>query len=116
VIEYAMASYYMTKSAHTYIAPYFNSQSDFEDRSGGGNWPDFTYEHGAALDAKPLIKGLIYRRTFDKLLALVNPSSTKSAVYDLGGVYHGFDGVRYTGTITLAPLTGLTLLPGEPTR
>ena len=116
VVEYAMASYYMTKRSHTYIAPYFGNPAAFEDQSPGGMWPDFTYQHGAATDAAPVVTGGVFKRAFANLLVLMNPSSTIGVTYELSGVYHDFDGTRYVGKIALPPLTGLTLLPAEARR
>ena len=113
VVEYALASYYLTKTAHTYIAPYFTTPAAYADLSANGPWPDFSYQHGAAIDAAPVVTGGVYRRAFANLLALVNPSPTTAATYRLPGAYHDFGGTRYAGTISLPPLTALTLLPGE---
>ena len=111
VVEYALASYYLTKTAHTYLAPYFTNPAAYADLSANGPWPDFSYQHGAAIDAAPVVTGGVYRRAFANLLALVNPSPTTAASYTLSGAYHDFDGARYGGTISLPPLTALTLLP-----
>lgn len=111
VVAYALASYYMTKNSHTYIAPYFTHPAAYSDLSANGPWPEFAYQHGAAIDQKPVAVGGIYRRAFERLLALINPSPTASASYSLPGRYRDFDGTQYAGRIIIPPLTALTLVP-----
>lgn len=119
VVEYAVASYLIGKGDRSYIANFFadatscNSAFYCADRATAA-WPQFNLTHGAA--AGPMrVTGNIYHRTFAKVIALVNPSTTTAFKYDLGAsVYHRSDCTRYTGTITVPPITGLVLLNGEP--
>ncbi len=51
VVEYAVASYLITKSAHTYLFPYFDNGATyaaFFDDKVDGAWPEFWWRHGAA--------------------------------------------------------------------
>jgi hypothetical protein len=50
----------------------------------------------------------VYRRTFTKGIALVNPTTSTYTV-SLGGSYKDLDGVRRT-SITMAPHTGEVLV------
>jgi hypothetical protein len=54
--------------------------------------------------------GVFYRQ-FEKVLALVNPSSIFPAEFDLGADAHWLDlrGMSYTGKVMLAPASGLVL-------
>jgi len=119
VLEYATASYLLTKNAHTYFLWFFDNgktgdSSSFTDQSPGGIWPELYWSHGAAQEATTVVGG-VYRRMFANGLALLNPSTSGSAPYALGNsVYHSFDGHRFTGTITLPPVTGKVLIVGEP--
>lgn len=113
VVAFALASYYMTKRSHTYIAPYFTYTAAYSDLSAKGPWPDFAYRHGAAIDQTPVVVGGVYRRAFEKLLALVNPSSVAAASYQLDSTYQSFDGKQYAGRIELPPLTALILIPAR---
>lgn len=110
VLEYAVASYLLTKNAHTYIAWYFDdgktgNTSFFNDPS---SWPQLSWHHGAALEAMVEVGG-VYRRTFENGLALVNPSTQHDATYELSAVHEDFDGVARHGRITLPPVSALLL-------
>ena len=48
-------------------------------------------------------------------MVLVNASSAAASPYNFGSsVYHEDNGNRWTGTISIPPLTGLMLHNGEP--
>jgi hypothetical protein len=115
VLEYALASYLLTKNAHTYVVWYFDdgktgSLSYFNDPSP---WPQLSWTHGAAREAMTEVEG-VYRRTFEHGLALLNPSTNQSAKYRLSGAYRDFDGASYSGTVTLPPESALILINGAP--
>lgn len=76
--------------------------------------PDTYWQHGAA--AGPMtVTGGVYNRTFANGLPLVNPSSTATVTYNLGAsVYNTSDGLRYTGVVSMAPVSGLILRNGAP--
>jgi len=119
VVEYAAASYLLLKNAHTYMTMYFDSGSAggpgyYNENTPTAFWPQFYLTHGVASGAYA-VTGNVYYRTFASLLALVNPSTTLSRTYDLGAsVYHRSDCTRFTGVITIPPITGMVLLNGEP--
>lgn len=116
VVEYAVASYLITKNSHTYLFPYFDNGSTyaaFVDDKPGGAWPELWWQHGRALGAYQIANGVYYRR-FANGIALLNPSSATSASFDLANeVYRGFDSKRYAGRVSLPPVTGLLLKTDE---
>jgi len=110
VLEYAVASYLLTKNARTYIAWYFDDGRDgtpahFNDPAA---WPQLRWRHGAALEAMTERNG-VYRRRFTNGIALVNPSTRHSVEYELDEAYEDFEGVGYRGRVTLGPVSALIL-------
>jgi hypothetical protein len=120
VVEFAVASYLIVKNTHTYLSMYFSDgnpgggTASFNDHTPTAAWPQFYLTHGVARGPYSVI-GNVYHRAFANAVALVNPSTELSRTYDLGSkVYHRSDCRRYTGTVTLPPITGMVLLNGEP--
>lgn len=119
IVEYAVASYLLSKTDYSYMAYFFadeascNSSFYCDDRATA-SWPQFRLIHGEAKEAYR-VTDYVYHRAFANLLALVNPSATTAHTYSLGAaVYHRSDCTRYSGTITVPAMTGLVLLNGEP--
>jgi len=115
VVQYAMASYYLTNMGHTWVAPYSVTAGDYSDQSPKAVWPELYKSLGTAVDAPPTSgdSNGIWSRKFSGGIAIVNPSSTLSEPFTLSGNYHNLDGTPYSGTITLPPVTGMTLLSGS---
>jgi hypothetical protein len=121
VLQWALASHLLVKTDHAYIETYFTDDNAFDDWATGGAWPELYWTHGVTTRPTPPssppygIASGTYWREFANGLVLVNPSTTASTVYDLGsGIFHTFDGLRYTGLFTLPPTTAVILINGEP--
>lgn len=115
VVEYVTAAYCLTNMGHTWIAPYSLTPSDFSDQTPQAQWPDLYQVPGAAIDPRPISSdgnGVWHRQT-KNMECVVNPSSTVTKTFTLpAGQWHDIDGTPYSGTISLPPLTALTLRSG----
>lgn len=120
MVEFAVASYLIGKGSHGYLLWFFSNgaicdTSYFCDNDITANWPQFWLHHGPAA-GRFTVTGNVYHRNFAKALALVNPSIAMTFTYDLGSnVHHRSNCTRYTGKISLPPMTGMVLINGEPT-
>lgn len=100
--DWTMANYLMIKGDHTYLS---NEGDSFPT-----DIPDFYIPVGKALTNMQLIDG-VYWRQFDNALALVNPSETVSATYDLGsGAWYDSFGTINRGKITIPASSARVLL------
>ena len=107
-LQYNVASYLLVKDRHSYQELFYENFALFE------RYPPLLYLHHGSPIGGMAVRNGIYYRTFEKAVALVNPSSTISRAYDLGpNVYHGPDCKRYEGNVLLPPISGLVLKLGE---
>jgi hypothetical protein len=120
VVEFAVASYLIIKNRHTYLFTYFDNGTTggvgaFNDETPTARWPQLSLRHGAAT-GKHAVTGGVYHREFADALAIVNPSRSEGKTFDVGSrAYHRSDCARYSGLVTVPPMTGMVLLKGEPT-
>lgn len=107
-IIYGLASYLLVKNDNAYQAIVDSpDRNDFQDYVSDQYWV-----HGAASGARTLTGG-VYYRDFANGKVLVNPSSTDTVTYDLStSVYHTYDGLNWTGVVTLTPVTAMILHSG----
>ena len=105
VINWALANYLLMKGDWTYVAwPTEDAYGKFDD------YPELYLPIGRPLE--PFTRdGGIYRRRFEKVLALVNPAKSASASYQLDpGRWHDLHGTERQGTLELPPGSGLVLV------
>ena len=109
-IMYNLASYLLIKNAHTYQTLLYRDVAAFEDFS-----PDFYLRHGAPVEQMRRSPEGVYHRRFTHALALLNPSGSRVATYDLGDAMHrNSQGQQFTGAVAIPPVTGMILLSGAP--
>ena len=112
VMDYALASYCLTKTAHSWVMPYSIDAASFSDVT-----PELRVVHGPALEKPPTggdAAGIWHRR-FARLECIVNPSSKTAARFTLPeGQWRDFSGALYRGVIALPPITGKLLVPETP--
>jgi hypothetical protein len=104
IINWALANYLLVKGDRTYVA------WPTEDVYGKlDEYPELYLPIGRPLEVFTR-DGDIYRRRFEKVLALVNPAKSAPASYHLdAGPWHDLQGKERTGTIELPPGSGLVL-------
>jgi hypothetical protein len=112
-VQWALASYLMTKEHHDAIYVAQVSGTTY----GSDAWHnEYLAMVGAACGAMTASGG-VYVRSFATGVAIVNPSSSASASYTLpAGTYTDLYGKSVTGTVTLAPHSGLVLIVGGAPR
>jgi hypothetical protein len=76
-------------------------------------FPEYDYALGAPTGAYSVTSSGVYQRTFADGLALVNPTGSSQTV-TLGGSYSG-SGLSHVSTVTMAPQSGLVLMPDAGT-
>lgn len=107
VLDWSLANYLLLKGDRSYLAIVS------EDHYGPGfqDFPDLYLETGKPLGDFTAEAGA-YARRFERALALVNPSSTATASYDLGDKeWADLDGQRYRGFLELPPGSAHVLVP-----
>lgn len=120
LVEYTIASYLIVKNKHTYISMFFGDgdrcgiAAFCEDVYPSATWPHLYLEHGSP-EARFAVRDGIYFRPFKNSVALVNPSTDSAHTFDLGvASFYRYDCNRYTGRVTLLPVSGMVLLKDKP--
>jgi len=106
-VQWALANYFLVKNnaSGLWICGYQQYGTLF-------NRPEYAAAKvGSATDDMHADQGT-YARDFTNGLTLVNPSSTSSVTVLLTGTYHDLYGNVVSGSITLAPASGIVLLNG----
>jgi hypothetical protein len=109
ILDWSLANYLLMKGDRTYLAwPTEGVYGRFD------NYPQLYLPIGRPL--QPLSReGNVYRRRFEKVIALVNPASTAAASYRLeAGRWYDLTGLRRSGVVSLPPASGLILVGGRP--
>jgi len=104
VINWALANYLLMKGDWTYVAwPTEDAYGKFDD------YPELYLPIGRPLESFTR-DGTVFRRHFEKVLALVNPARSAPASYQLEpGRWHDLQGAERQGTLELPPGSGLVL-------
>lgn len=104
--NWSLANHLLMKGDHSYL-----SWQDQDDYGALVEYAELYLPTGRALEAFAK-DGDVYRRRFEEVLALVNPSPTATASYPLEGNWHDLQGDARRGTLALPPLSGLVLIKG----
>lgn len=104
-VSWALANYLMIKGDRTYVAwPMQYGSAELND------FPELYLPIGRPLeDFHPV--GQVYQRRFEKVTAVVNPSSKTAADYSVPeGKWHDLRGAPLSGTVSLPPASALVLV------
>ncbi|MGH9643810.1 MAG: hypothetical protein ACRD3Q_15485 [Terriglobales bacterium] len=111
VVEWAIGSNLMTKpaaNAHSYVEMFFANGDGTDgaaydtDEEPGGDWPEWHWRHGKALDPVPVLTNGVYSRRFQHGMVVCNPTADPLSFYFGTAVYHSFTNQTYTGTQSIA--------------
>ena len=106
VVNWALANYLLMKGDRTYVAwPMYNRYGRLDE------YPELYLPIGRPLEAF-VRDGQVFRRRFEKALALVNPARGASVTYRLGRrKWRDLAGTPRSGEVSLPPVSGLVLVP-----
>ncbi len=103
--SWALANYLLMKGDHTYLTWLLE-----DDYAGSLDFPELYLPIGRPLERFHRV-GQVYQRRFEKVIAVVNPSSTTSAAYHVpAGKWHDLQGAPCLGAVRLSPTSGLVLV------
>ncbi|MGE5272061.1 MAG: hypothetical protein ACM3JG_20580 [Thiohalocapsa sp.] len=127
VVEWAIGSNLISKpasKARSYVEMFFASADGSGDGTydtngqSGADWDEWSWDHGLPLDKTAVVAtNGIYSRRFRNGIVVCNPTAPGSAdrSFSLGNkVYHSFDNVRYSGTVSIPGPSCLMLQSGAP--
>jgi Hypothetical glycosyl hydrolase family 15 len=110
VRNWALANYLLMKGDRTYLA------WPMEGAYGGlDEYPELYLPIGRPL-GDFVRDGRVFRRRFEKALAIVNPERDVAATCNIGpGRWRDLAGTQHAGVVSLPPASGLVLVPdGQP--
>jgi len=114
-VEYAVASYLLTKTDHSYLALCYRGGASGADCEGyfEDYAPQLYWSHGAAKGAMTRAAGGAYVRVFANGIATLNPS-VSPVTYNPDKPLHTFDGEEYSAAhpLLLPPVSARILING----
>lgn len=106
-LDWSLANYLLLKGDRTYLAirPLVTEKGPLYD-------PAQLHVKTGRADGDFKQRGGVYYRQFAQALALVNPSSTRRAQFDLGSgsTWRDLRGVAHSGRVTMSPASALVLV------
>lgn len=104
--NWALANYLLMKGDRTYLAwPLYNTYGRLDE------YPELYLPIGHPLEDFAR-DGQVFRRRFERALALVNPQQGTNATCNIGpGPWRDLGGVPHSGVVSLPPASGLVLVP-----
>ena len=112
VVNWALANYLLMKGDHTYVAwPTPAAETGTLDGTLD-DYPELYLPIGRPLEDFARV-GDVYRRHFERVIAVVNPADKTAAPYHIpSGSWHDLAGTPRSGTVNLPPGSGLVLVSG----